>query len=321
MRTLVTGAGGFVGANLARRLLTDGHEVHLLVRPQSDLWRLHDVLPHLRLHAADLGDQQGVHHAVAECRPERAFHLAVHGAYPQQTDARAMVQANLVGTINLVEAALAAGCETIVNTGSSSEYGFKDHAPLESERPEPNSHYAVTKAAATMYCQYVATSRGVRIPTLRLYSVYGPYEEATRLMPTLILRGLEGVWPPLVRPDIARDYIHIDDVLAAYLAVAEPQGDAAAVYNVGSGVQTTLGEVAAIARGTLPLPGEPVWGSMAARIWDASVWVSDPGKLQQALGWRPAVPFAEGFGRTVQWFQQHPDMQQVYRDRQRTAAS
>lgn len=316
MRVLVTGASGFVGANLARHLVISGQEVHLLVRKNSDLWRLADLLPDVHIHTADLSDQQTVNTILSDCRPQQTFHLAVHGAYPQQTDPRAMVHANLLGTMNLVEAALASGCEVIVNTGSSSEYGFKDHAPLETERPEPNSHYAVTKAAATMYCQYVATSRKVHIPTLRLYSVYGPYEEPTRLMPTLILRGLQGEWPPLVSPDIARDYVYIDDVVSAYQAAGNPQSDGAAIYNVGSGVQTTLGEVAAVAQRVLAINAEPVWGSMEARVWDASVWVSDPSKLKACLNWRPKVDFAGGFSTTVDWFRQHPDLQQVYRSRQ-----
>src|SRR6185436_2537188 len=115
-----------------------------------------------------------------------------------------------------VQAGLRVGFEAFVNAGSSSEYGFKDHAPAETEWLEPNSDYAVTKAAATLYCRQVAVSGRLPLCTLRLYSIYGPYEEPTRLIPTLILHGTEGALPALAAPDTARDYVHVDDASEAY---------------------------------------------------------------------------------------------------------
>jgi len=105
---------------------------------------------------------------------------------PSQVDVQRMLQTNIFGTANLVQACLKTGFDTFVNTGSSSEYGFKDHAPSENELPEPNSHYAVAKVSATMFCQFTARNQKVHIPTLRLYSVYGPFEEPTRLLPRVI---------------------------------------------------------------------------------------------------------------------------------------
>ena len=317
-RVLVTGGTGFVGANLARRLLADGHEVHLLVREGSpNLWRLRDVLPGLRLHEVDLRDEGGVASAMAEVRPRQVFHLAVYGAYPSQTGLRQMVSANMLATINVVEAALAAGSEAIVNTGSSSEYGYKDHAPGEAELPEPNSAYAVTKLSATLYCQFIARSRQVRIPTLRLYSVYGPYEEPARLIPALVARGLRGELPPLVRPDIARDYVYAADVVDAYvLAAGAETGPLDAVYNVGTGVQTTLAEAVAAARRVMAIAAEPVWGSMDQRSWDTTVWVSDPARIRQDLGWQARTSFETGLRRTVEWLRAHPELLALYERRQ-----
>ena len=129
------------------------------------------------LHSVDLTDTAALQDTVAQIAPEWVFHLAVYGAYPTQTVLQTMVQTNIAGTLNLVEAAVRAGAEVIVNTGSSSEYGFKAVAPGESDCAEPNSAYAVTKLSATLLCRELARRSGVRIPTLRLYSVYGPYEE------------------------------------------------------------------------------------------------------------------------------------------------
>ena len=167
-RVVITGATGFVGANLARRLLRDGHELHVLLRPDHPAWRIDDILTHVRTFDADLGDRDAVHHAIRRINPEWVFHLAVHGAYSWQTDVEEIVRTNILGTINLAEACADAGVDVLVNTGSSSEYGYKDHAPLESELLEPNSYYAITKAAATMFCRFTAQRTGIRVPTLRL---------------------------------------------------------------------------------------------------------------------------------------------------------
>ena len=290
------------------------------MRSTSDRWRLRDLQTDLQQHEVDLRDDGAVSRAVAEVRPQTVFHLAVYGAYPHQMGLQEMVLSNVTGTANLVQAAFRNGAEAFVNTGSSSEYGFQDHAPVESEPVAPNSDYAVTKASATLYCQYIARSLKVHLPTLRLYSVYGPYEEPGRLIPTLILRGLEGQLPPLVRPDIARDYVYVDDVLDAYLRVAEPPAagtdvELGAVYNVGSGVQTTLADVVTLTRELMGIKAEPSWGSMGERVWDTSTWVSDSRKIQRALGWRTQHSLEQGFRETMQWFREHPDFIELYRKR------
>ncbi|NDJ59844.1 MAG: SDR family NAD(P)-dependent oxidoreductase [Chloroflexi bacterium] len=311
-RVLITGATGFVGANLARRLLSDGHHVHAIARPGYRPWRIQAIRGDLRLHVIDMGDEAAVNHCVAAVRPEWVFHLAVHGAYSSQQAIRTMVQTNIVATINLVEACVQTGVSVIVNTGSSSEYGFKDHAPTEDEAIDPNSYYAVTKSAATHYCRYMAQTHNLPIPTLRLYSVYGPYEEPTRLMPTLIRRGLNGELPPLVNPDVARDYVYTDDVNDAYLlAATQPHPDPGAVYNVGSGVQTTLREVVEVARDVMHISAEPDWGSMANRSWDTSVWVANNAHIKATLGWQPRYTFADGFRAMVDWLRAHRDLYRV----------
>ena len=308
-RVIITGATGFVGANLARRLLRDGHELHLLVRQGYAPWRIDQLREDVHLHAVDLADQENLERIVGSIRPEWIFHLAVHGAYSSQQDVRQIIQTNIVGTVNLVEACAKIGFDAFVNTGSSSEYGFKDHAPLEQEWIDPNSYYAVTKASATLFCRYTAHSKRLHIPTLRLYSAYGPYEEPTRLMPTLIMRGLRGDLPPLVNPDIARDYVYIADVDTAYLLAATVQGqESGAVYNVGTGVQTSLRDVVDVARRVMSIDTQPEWGSMLERSWDTNVWVANRHKIQAELGWRPQYTFEQGFQAMVDWYRDHPEL-------------
>jgi nucleoside-diphosphate-sugar epimerase len=315
-RAVLTGATGFVGASLARRLLRDGHEVHLLVRPGYAPWRIADLLDDVRLHPVDLGDAAALADTVGRIRPDWVFHLAAYGAYSSQTDLDQMLRTNVLGTINLVRAGLRHGWEAFVNTGSSSEYGYKDHAAAESELVEPNSHYAVTKASATLFCRYTAQSQGVRLPTLRLFSVYGPWEEPTRLIPTLIVRGLHGRLPPLVNPAIARDFVYVEDVNEAYLLAATcPEQEPGAVYNVGSGAQTTIRDVIDVARRVLGIPAEPSWGSMPDRGWDTQVWVSDNRKIRQALGWEPRHTFEAGFRQFAAWLEDNPSLRAYSEER------
>ncbi|HEY8602429.1 MAG TPA: SDR family NAD(P)-dependent oxidoreductase [Thermomicrobiales bacterium] len=312
-RVIVTGATGFVGANLARRLLSDGHEVHLLLRRGHAAWRIAGIASAVRCHEVDLGDREGLQRAFDLIRPEWVFHLAVHGAYSSQTDLREMVQTNIIGTINLVEAALSADVAAFVNTGSSSEYGLKDHAPTENEWLDPNSYYAVTKASATQYCRHMAHHSGLLLPTLRLYSVYGPYEEPTRLIPALVTRGLRGELPPLVDPAVSRDYVYVDDVVEAYLLAATvPEQEIGAVYNIGTAVQTPLHEVVGIARRVMDITAEPVWGSMPNRGWDTTIWVADNRKIRSSLGWYPRISFEEGLCRMIDWLKSEPILVERY---------
>lgn len=317
----MTGASGFVGANLARRLLRDGCEVHLLLRPEHTRWRLDAIRGQVAAHLTDLSDAGGVERVVAAVRPDWVFHLAAHGAYSWQTDDRQILATNVLGAANLVQACVRTGFEAFVHAGSSSEYGFQDHAPAETETPAPNSHYAVGKAAATLLCRFSARKHGLRIITLRLYTVYGPFEEPTRLVPTIIVRGLRGELPPLVDPRIARDFVHVDDVAEAFVRAADRTDQAAdAIYNVGAGVQTTLQEVVSCAQRVLRIPSAPQWGSMANRAWDTDVWVSDPREIRAKLGWSATISFAEGFERTVQWLQGNPDLLRYYQSRASAAA-
>jgi UDP-glucose 4-epimerase len=312
-RVALTGGTGFVGANLARRLLADGHLVFLLVRRGHADWRIAEIRADVSLHEVDLGDPRGLTATLASISPDWVFHLATYGAYPTQREPARMIQTNVVGTANLVEASLEVGVDAFVNAGSSSEYGFKDHPAAEIETLDPNSYYAVTKASASLYCRYAARSRGVRMTTLRLYSVYGPYEEPTRLIPTVIGRGLRGELPPLVSPDTARDFVEVSDVCDAFVRAATQEAqEPGAIYNVGSGTQTTVRDVVDLARKRYGMTAEPVWGSMPPRGWDTVSWVADISYIQRALGWHPQTSFEEGFERFASWLETSPEWRARY---------
>ena len=320
MRTLITGAGGFVGANLAHRMIASGHDVHVLLRPGSVPWRLDGAA--VQRHHADLRDAAATTAAVDAAKPQWVFHCAAYGGYSWQTDAVQIRATNVDGTANLLDACRRAGVAVFVNTGSSSEYGFKDHAPSESEIPEPNSPYALSKLWATEYCAYHARVHGGAVVTLRLYSVYGPYEEPGRLMPTLVTLAAEGLLPPLADAATARDFVYIDDVCDAYVAAAEhPPCEPGCVLNVGTGAQSTLRDVVALVREMFDVGAEPVWSSLAARAWDTSTWRADATRIRSQLGWRPRHSLADGVAAFRAWLAEHPEVAARYRRAAPRAAS
>lgn len=316
-RAIVTGASGFVGANLARRLLKDGHETHLLLRPSHQPWRIEEIAADVHVHQVDLRDAESVRQTVAEIRPDWAFHLAAYGAYSTETGMARMVDTNLTCAVSLLDACAENGIEAFVQTGSSSEYGYKDHPAAEDERLEPNSHYAITKAAATHYCQFTARQRDLHAVTLRLYSIFGPYEEPTRLIPTLLVNGLAGRLPPLVSPRTARDFVYVDDAVDAMIRVAgQTSLTRGSVYNVCSGRQTSLECIVSITRRIMDIRDEPVWSTMTQRSWDTDVWVGSPAAMERDTGWCASTPVESGFQRTLGWLNEEPQRLRFYARRQ-----
>jgi len=315
-RVVVTGASGFVGANLTRRLLQDGHEVHILLRKPEENWRLREIARDCRITYGDVSDREAVRSWICSVKPQSAFHLAAYGAYSYQKGLEQMIATNVIGCAALLDACIEANVESFVQTGSSSEYGYKDHAAGEGELLEPNSHYAITKAAATHYCSYTAKTSKIRAITARLYSVYGPWEEPTRLVPTLLVHCLRGDFPPLVSPATARDFVYVDDAVSALLAIVEarelPVGGA---YNVSSGIQTSLAALVDEVRSLLKVAAEPQWNVMPRRSWDTDVWVGDPAAIKRDAGWQADVGLREGLLRMIDWFMQNPEWLSVYQSR------
>jgi dolichol-phosphate mannosyltransferase len=313
VRALVTGAAGFLGANLVRHLAVAGHDVTALLRSHKEAWRLDEISSDVQMLEVDLRDTVAIERIVTTAKPQWIFHLAAHGAYSWQTDIETMISVNIRATAALLAAARKADIEAFVNAGSSSEYGLKTHAPREDEWLEPNSQYAVTKAAGS-HLTALAAAEGLPAVTLRLYSIYGPWEDPGRLIPALTREAAHGRLPPLVGPETARDFVYVDDCCEAMLRAAQRNapGGPGAILNIGSGSQTRLDELVEIARTALGVEARPQWGSMDQRRWDTSVWVSNPRAAFEHLGWQANMSLAEGLARTSAWMEAHPALWERY---------
>ena len=305
---LVTGAAGFVGANMCRRLLETGSAVHAVVAPRTDLWRLAGIEDALHLHRADICDAEKLGAAVRAIRPAVIYHFATYGAYPQQTDAERILLTNIFGFWNLLRACNEVGFELFVNTGSSSEYGKKRGPMRETDRLEPDSYYAVAKSGQTLLGQHMARQDGLRVVTLRPFSVYGPWEAPSRLIPHLMMAAIRDRPIRMVSPATARDFIHVDDFLDACLLIDELKALNGEIFNVGTGTQTTLETLVATLSELCGAPLDARWEAMPARTWDTDRWVADVGKLSKRTAWRPATPLREGLEKCLAWFRAHSDL-------------
>ena len=300
MKVLVTGATGFVGACLARRMAEQGHEVHVFARETSNRWRIRDIADQLTEHAVDLTDEAGVQTAVSQIRPEAIFHLATYGGFADQRDTIAIVKANFMGTINLVRACERVGFNIFINTGSSSEYGIKHEPMKETDLAEPLGDYGVSKLASTVFCQSEAAIKKLPIVTVRLFSPFGFWDDPKRLIPYVIQSLLKHEAPRLSTPNSVRDYIFIEDIVHFYQKLAAMPEVATGIYNAGAGRQTSIGEVVAAIRELLGSEIAPVWGAYPAPRVEPAVWLADTSKAAR-IGWQAQTGLQEGLRRTIEW--------------------
>jgi nucleoside-diphosphate-sugar epimerase len=301
----VTGAAGFVGANLCARLVERGEEVHAFAKPETSLWRLTELADRLEVHFGDITDAAAVDRIVETIRPTVIYHLATHGAYHYQDSAEQILLVNVTGLWNLVRACTRVGFELLINTGSSSEYGFKEFAMRETDVLEPNSFYAVAKSAQSLLCQHVGRSTRSAVVTLRPFSVYGPYEEPTRLIPHLMLAAIDGKPIEMASRQTVRDFVYIDDVVDVYLEIDKLREMAGEILNVGTGVQTSLAQLVAAMDEVNGAPIDARWGELPPRSWDSSVWVADVSKLRRLLGFVPRTTVRQGLATSLDWFRRH----------------
>lgn len=300
---LITGGTGFIGANLIRRIYKN-NQVHLFLKKSSNQWRIKDIQKKLFFHFQDLSNVKQLKKITKKINPKYIFHLAAHGAYSYQTDQTEIIKTNLIGTVNLITSLSDVNYDCFVNTGSSSEYGFKGKPMKETDLLEPNSFYAATKAASSYFADVHAKTYNKPVITIRPFSVFGPYEEKTRLIPTLITRILDGKAIELTKENIRRDFIYVDDLIDGYLTAAKKINKQiyGQIFNIGTGKQYTNYQIAREILKITKIKVRIKKGAFRARIWDSPFWVADISKAVSILGWSPEYNLSDGLRKTVNWF-------------------
>lgn len=292
MKILITGAAGFIGSHIARQLVREGHEVHAVVRPETNLWRLEDIRDSIHFIHGDLLDSSFIPHP-------SPFDLCVHlawyvepGKYLHSPLNKDWVEASL----RLAQQLKETGCRRFVAAGTCFEYATSD----------PPQHESTPTAPSTLYVQSklelfnALPSVGIDFAWVRFFYQYGPYEDPRRLMPVVINLLRRGEEAKLVPGDRIRDYLHIEDVASAVCAIA--QSNLTGAVNIGSGEPVTVRDIAMrlgrlldhidlIKLGALPYsPTEPMH------------LLADNTKLREGTGWKPRYNLEDGLCQTVDWW-------------------
>jgi len=298
---LVTGAAGFVGANLFKVIGKDRDDVYAVVQREKG-WRLSDVLDK-HIIAVDVTDYAAVKNLINSVGPQTVFDCVAYGAYSFEEDVNLIYQTNFQSVVNMVDMLAKRPLAAYIHAGSSSEYGTNCSAPPEHSSCKPNSHYAVSKVAVSSYLSFMGKHHSFPCANLRLYSVYGQLEDTSRLIPNLIRRALAGKLPPFVGAHTSRDFVHVDDVCAAFLlsAVKMHPDLYGENFNIGSGIKTTIAELAETTRRIFGVTEMPQFNTMEKRAWDLEEWYSDPSKAMGSLGWQPTIGLEEGLRKSAGW--------------------
>jgi len=281
--------------------------MHIITRKASNKWRIRSLLGSLTEHKADLQDKEMITSIIGKVKPSIIYHLAAYGTYHFQRDLEDIMKTNVLGTVNLLNACSKVGFDHFINAGSSSEYGIKDHPMKETDTLEPIDFYGVSKATATLICQCLAKLNDLPITTLRLFAVYGYYEEPTRLVPTVIRACLLEENPKLLSPFSVRDFIFVEDIIDVFLKMASVRKESSGgIYNVGYGKQYSVSDVVSK---IIELTGsnvQPLWGRAENRERrEPKCWVSDISKIRRFLGWQPKYDLEDGLKKTISWFKRN----------------
>jgi nucleoside-diphosphate-sugar epimerase len=290
-KALVTGASGYVGSQLAKRLIADGWQVHVVVRPGSDLKLLSGVKDKLTVHQHD-GSTQSLIEIVQHAAPDTVFHLAsLFLAQHTTDDVSSLIASNVLFSTQLLEAMAVNDIHKLVNTSTSWQY-------FENQAHRPVNLYAATKQAFEEILEYYCDARNIQAITLALFDTYGPDDPRKKLIALLWQTQASQKLLELSPGEQKLDMVHIDDVTHAFAQAAERMRHLKVRherYGISSGEPMRLIDlVAAFEQAT----GEKVpvkWGGRDYRPREVMVpW----NQYARMPGWAPLISFAQGIGMT-----------------------
>lgn len=300
---LLTGSTGFTGANLAIKLVNEGYDVHIITRKTSNKWRLSSVLNKLREHVVDLREGDKLKEIVLKIKPNIIFHLATAGIYGgKHLPEKDIVDINMIGTFNLINACREVDYKCFVNTGSSAEYGPKKEKMKESDICEPINMYAITKVASSLYASMIAKIKNKPIINFRLFSPFGPFDDSSRLMTYAITNAIKNKDLELANPEAVRDYIYVGDVVDYYLeAIDKAEQLKGETFNIGSGKEKKISFVIEKIMELSSSKSKTLWNKVEPRKIDAPFWEADMNKTDKAFTVNRAK-FEDALKETIDWF-------------------
>jgi CDP-glucose 4,6-dehydratase len=316
-RSLVTGGHGFVASHLTRALLERGDTVSVLdlaSRRRSGL-ELQGIEGEVELIEADLRDGRAVGAALEAGEFETVFHLAAQTLVgPAMDDPTATFEVNVGGTWTLLESCRRAEVPAVVVASSDKAYGPQEELPYrERMQLRPASPYEASKAAADAIALSYRPAYGLPVAVTRFANVYGGGDlNFSRLIPEAVLAVLEGR-RPAIRSDGTpqRDFLFVDDAIAAYLAVEHAVGAggpaAGEAFNAGGERPHSVAEVLETIAEVSGGPLEPEYHGIGNPAGEIDRQYVDSSKLRKLTGWRPGVELREGLLRTIEWYRDNPE--------------
>jgi NAD dependent epimerase/dehydratase len=308
-KVLITGAGGFIGSHLAETLVSEGAVVRAFVRYNSrgSLGQLHslqeNILSKIELIFGDLRDPAAIESAVQGV--SHVFHLGALIAIPYSyVHPMEVVETNIMGTLNILQSARSVGVERVVHTSSSEVYGTALHVPIEEGHPlQGQSPYSASKIGAdkiseSFYCAY-----GLPVVTVRPFNTYGPRQSTRAIIPSIITQALSGDVVRIGNLEARRDLTYITDTVQGFLSVAQVDGIEGQTFNLGTGQEVSIRELAQEIFSLLKISPRLEVESARLRPEKSEVarLLSDNRLAKQRLGWTPTVPLQEGLLKTIEW--------------------
>jgi NAD dependent epimerase/dehydratase len=310
-RVLVTGAGGFIGSHLVETLVANGAIVRAFVHynARNDWGNLEqlpaEVLGEVEVIGGDVQDPFSVARAVAGS--DVVFHLAALIGIPYSYRApKTYVDTNVMGTLNVLEAALKSGAERVVHTSTSETYGTAQYTPIDERHPlVGQSPYSASKIGADKIAESYYRSMGLGVATLRPFNTYGPRQSLRAVIPTIIAQALHGDTVKLGSLEPVRDFTFVTDTSRAFIAIAIADGVVGQTLNAGSGQGITIGDLARLILRLTDSEAELVHDEQRVRPEASEVFelVCDASRLHDLTGWRPAVSLDAGLEATIAWMQ------------------
>jgi NAD dependent epimerase/dehydratase len=306
---LVTGAGGFIGSHLVERLVTDGARVRALVHYNSrNDWGMLELVPddirqEVEVLSGDICDPFCVRNAVAGRK--FVFHLAALIPIPYSYVApQSFVSTNVLGTVNVMQACREEGVERIVHTSTSEVYGSAQSVPIDESHPlRAQSPYAASKVGADMVAESYWRSFELPVGIIRPFNTYGPRQSARAVIPTIISQALVGRVVKLGETLVTRDLNYVDDTVDGFIRMAT-NGDAVGqVFNVGSGRETSIGDLARMILALLDSSADVELDAQRLRPPRSEVerLVCNNDKAKAVLSWEPRTSLEGGLERTIEW--------------------
>lgn len=317
---LVTGAGGFIGSELVRQLVRQGASVRAFLRytSRADLGLLRylpgRVLDSVELVFGDLRDPDAIDQAAEGM--DVIFHLGALISIPYSyVHPVEVVQSNVIGTLNVLQACRRYGCR-LVHTSTSEVYGTALRVPIDEDHPlQGQSPYSASKIGADKLVESYYRSFDVQAVTVRPFNTYGPGQSARAVIPTIITQALTGDEVRLGNLEAKRDFTYLTDTVDGFIRAAQTPEALGQTINLGAGEDISVGELANLAMALIGCQVRVVVDEERLRPEKSEVMrlVSDNRKARQVLGWVPQVGLREGLGFTIDWIREHLDLFHVGR--------